>query len=69
MVRGVSGLVFRSSWNAGFLPVPVSKAGAFTEQKRFVYCLRFLGQSEEGMVLDAVLPEGLAHVSTGHGEL
>lgn len=49
--------------------LPVSEAGALTGQQGFVYCLRFLGQSEEGVVLYARLPEGLADISTGHGEL
>lgn len=49
--------------------LPVSKAGAFTEQQRFVYRLRFFRQSEEGVVLYAGLPEGFTHISTGHGEL
>lgn len=30
---------------------------------------RLLGQSEEGVVLDTHLPEGLAHIATGHAEL
>lgn len=49
--------------------LPVSKAGALTEQQRFVYCLRFFCQSEEGMVLYAGLPKGFTHISTDHGEL
>lgn len=49
--------------------LPVSKAGSLTEQQRFLYRLGFLRQSEEGMVLHTVLPKGLAHISTGHGEL
>lgn len=48
---------------------PVSKAGALREQQCFLYRFGFLGQSEESMVLHAGLPEGLAHVTTGHGEL
>lgn len=49
--------------------VPVSEAGALTGQQCFVYCPGFLCQSEEGVVLHTVLPEGLTHISTGHGEL
>lgn len=49
--------------------LPVSKAGALTGQQCFVYCLWFLSQSEEGMVLYTHLPERFTYITTGHAEL
>lgn len=51
------------------LVLPVSKAGALTGQQCLLYRPRFLGQSEEGVVLDTRLPEGFAYVTTRHGKL
>lgn len=56
-------------WKCCLGAIPISEAGALSEQQCFLYCFGFLWQSEESVVLHAGLPEGLAHIATGHGEL
>lgn len=62
--------VKRCDYFAGSKSAPVAKAGTFGGQQRgLVRRLGLLGQPEEGVVLHAGFPEGLAHVTSGHAEL